>query len=95
MKSDNKYIKVRILDIPINEEDDPFTVQVCDSGEILELMPDDTYKSDPTSLPSQDTEHELPHLPWTKDKAKVTMILPAFNNAPKQGRLIYDTINDS
>ena len=82
-----------IIDTPINENTDPYYIQL-ENNDIIEAMTSDISESNPNAEPSdipiQSTDP--PHLPWIKNGAKVTMVPPG-TSAPKQGYLRHsDTI---
>ena len=80
-----------IIDPPINENTDPFFVQL-DNDDIVEVMSSSISYSDPTTTPSDipPATTDPPHLPWIKSGAKVTLIPPG-STAPKQGYLIHSS----
>ena len=66
-----------IIQPPINENTDPYTIQL-ENDDVIELMTSDIHESDPTAIPQDipQVNMDLPHLQWIKDDAKVTMIPP-------------------
>ena len=87
---DDKYTKVTILDIPTDEDDEPFTVQEVDSGNIHQLLQEEIYDHDPTVDPmlmQKNQKVPFPQYPWLKNEAKVTIYLPNQMQKPKQGYL--------
>ena len=81
--------------IPIDEDMEHYVVQECDSGDIQEALGREILDADPNSDISNNTDDPFPHISWIKHLAQVTMVLPQFNNKPKQGRLIHDKDSDS
>ena len=93
IKSNDNYEQVRILDMPIDEDIDPYTVQHIENGNILQLMHDELHDHDPNANP-KDAQDNLqvpfPHLPWVQHKAKITLYLPHIMTRPKQGYLNHE-----
>ena len=87
---DGQYIKVRILSIPIDDTKDNYIIQEIDTGNIHEVEPEQLRDDDPTTTPIDipNPSLPLPHIPWVKDNAKVTMLLPHMPT-PKQGFLQF------
>ena len=87
--NDEKYHKATVLSTPFNEDDEHYVVQLQQSGDILQLMGDEIYESDPNEVIPADTV--LNHmLPWLKTDSKITILLPMYNR-PKQGHLQHST----
>ena len=87
VQEDNKYVKVTILSIPIDDDNDNYTVQNQDSGHIYEVSHNEILTSDPTQLPT-DNEQPLNHMyPWIQQDAKATLFLSELWSRPKQGFL--------
>ena len=85
------YQQATILEVPINEEDDPFTVQLTDSGDIIQCMVTDISESNPNTPIDPSQPPPTNFMSWLKDKSKVTMYLPDKNwKSPQQGYLIQD-----
>ena len=70
--------------MPINENTDTYTVQLQDSGDILELPKEKLRDIDPNT-PLQNNTDLSPLVPWLKDGAKVTLYLQHIMKDPKQG----------
>lgn len=85
IKSNNKYIPVTILAIPINEEDEPYTVQEKDNGTIHELPSSNILKNDPTQKPTDTNELPNHMYSWVQHDCKATMFLSEHWATPKQG----------
>ena len=89
IKRQGKYKKATVLQIPFNEDVDPYTVQFG-SNEISEVMAKDIHHHDPTE-PTSDKNEPPNHLyKWVKDNQKVTLLLSEHWTSPKQGFLSYD-----
>jgi deoxyuridine 5'-triphosphate nucleotidohydrolase len=86
----NKYNKAKILSIPVNENLDPYIVQLMESGDIQTIHTEDINDHDPSVDPeATSTNTPFPHLPWIQHKAKVTLFLNDRMPTPKQGRLLF------
>lgn len=87
----DKTHKGTVIDTPINENTDPYYIQL-DNNDIIEAMTSDISESDPNGdpaeIPVQQTDP--PHLPWIKNGAKVTLVPPG-TSTPKQGYLRHST----
>lgn len=91
---DSTFQPVRILDVPIDEEIDPYTVQHIETGDILQVMHMDLLDHDPTADPQQlqnNLNVPFPQYPWIKDDAKVTLFLPHLMLQPRQGFLQHES----
>ena len=85
VKNNDKVFQAHVLSVPINDDDEPYTLQYVDSGEIVQVLAEEILPSDPNAnIPSSSS---ISHIKWIQDGAKVTLILPATNNQPKQGIL--------
>ena len=89
---EGKIMKVRVLSIPVDEEKEKYVIQECESGNISEILAEELLDHNPETEPSEvPSGNPLAHIPWLKDNSKVTIIVTAYNNAPKQGRIRHDT----
>ena len=94
--TEGKVVKIKILSIPVDEENDRCVVQESDNGNISEILAEDILAGDPDADPSQaPSDNPFHHIPWLKHNNKVTIILAAYNNVPKQGIVIHDEPNKS
>lgn len=84
---DRKTNRGTIIDTPINENTDPYFIQM-DNNDIVEVMTSDISETDPNASPSDIPIQQTnpPHLSWIKTGAKVTMVPPG-SQTPKQGYL--------
>jgi hypothetical protein len=94
-EDDGKYGKARIISPPSdNDEGGLYTVHHSSTGNISQVLPDEIYDHDPSSLPdSHSTKTPFPQLPWIKHDARVTLFLPGLMPTPKQGFLHRDKNN--
>jgi hypothetical protein len=83
----NKYEKITVLSVPINDEDDNYTVQAQESGHIFEVSHADITNSDPTKQSTDAAEPLNNMYPWIKNNAKTTVFLSDTWTRPKQGFL--------
>ena len=77
----NTINEVIILDTPLNETDEQYTVQNIVTGDILQVLHSELLDHDPTKKTQyiQDTQKtQFPHIPWLKHDAKATLYLPTF-----------------
>ena len=82
------YHRVHVLSVPINDDDEKYTVQQQDSGDLLEVLADELLNHNPTASPLDTPQDvDFPHLPWIKSGAKVTLYLSDRMVHPKQGTL--------
>ena len=59
------YIEATVLNIPLNEDTDPYIVQETISGDIRECMAKDTMDHNPTADPTEHTTvPDIPTMPW-------------------------------
>lgn len=90
----DKYLPVRILDVPIDEHVHPYTVQHIETGDIIQVMYHDLLDHDPSANPQllQNTQKiPFPQYPWIANDAKVTLYLQHIMPRPKQGYLHHNT----
>jgi hypothetical protein len=82
------YLSAIILAQPHLEDNEPYTVQTCTTGDIVQLLGsailDHDPTLDPTSIPHPSP---FPHLPWIRHNAVATLFLSDRMQAPKQGFL--------
>ena len=91
-KVNGEYKESKVLASPFDDEIETYTVQVVDTGDIIELTPPEIHTTNPEATPSDDpTDATIPiaMLPWIKHKAKATLYLNHMTG-PKQGRLMCD-----
>jgi hypothetical protein len=88
-KIDNKYEAVHILSIPI-DPDTPYVVQVCNSGDIMEVTESDLVDHDPDVDATSHISNPFELISWLKPGAKATLYLADRMNTPKQGFLEKD-----
>ena len=91
----DEYIAVTILSIPVNDETDHYVIQHKDSGDIHEVLASELRDDNPNATPTDVPNPHLPvpHMPWIRDKAKVTLYLPHIMTKPKQGYLDFNDSN--
>jgi dUTPase len=84
----SSYLSATILTQPHLEDDEPYTVQTCTTGDIVQLLGADILDHDPTINPiTVQTTSPFPHLPWLCHNAVVTLFLSDRMQSPKQGFL--------
>ena len=89
----NTYKKVNVLDIPTNEEDDTYTVQEIETGDIHQLYHNEIYDNNPEQDPLIDQQSQnptFPLYPWLKHNAKTTLFLPQLMAKLKQGIIVKE-----
>jgi hypothetical protein len=93
---DDNYKAATVLNIPINDDTEPYTIQEHGSSAIHQLLAEEIMDHNPNADPASQSisKSPFPHLQWIKDDAKATMFLPECMNKPKQGKLHHDTVTD-
>ena len=96
---DKSYVESKIISAPIDDENEPYTVQIISNGDIHDIESGKLFDHNPTITPTNpsptSTDSILPTLPWIKHDAKTTLWLPTKMKHPKQGRLKYTEITDT
>ena len=88
VKKKEKYVPVTILQVPIDEESEYYTVQNKETGAIKEVLSENLLDHDPT-VPVNDDNQPFNHLySWIKDSVKVTLYLSSLWKQPRQGTLL-------
>ena len=84
------YHPATILDIPIIEASEPYTVQDKNTGDIKQFLGEELLDHDPTATITSNIHTTLPfpYLPWIQDQSKATLYLPQHMKKPKQGFII-------
>ena len=72
LKTGKTYSPATVLQIPINDEDERYVVQMKDLGEIREVMSSEMYDHDPTVIPTDNPSK--PFLPV--DEVYIYALLP-------------------
>ena len=85
-KPNEPTYEAHVLDIPVDDDSEPYTLQRVDNGDILQELAEHISKTNPTNQTPQPTANTTP-IPWLIDGTRVTMILPSTDNQPKQGIL--------
>ena len=84
---DKSAVPVHILQVPIDDDLETYTVQNSKNGNIFQALAENIFVTNP-DLPILSTTPPLDtHVHWVKGGAKATIILPSTNNEPKQGIL--------
>ena len=95
-EDDGCYHKATILNIPIKDDTEPYTVQDNTTGDIKQLLAEDLHDHDPSSDPSIsvsiNASRPFPQIPWAHHESKATLYLPHFMKKPKQGFLLHDPL---
>ena len=82
------YEKATVLSVPIDEDSEPFTLQLTNSGDIVHADSSDIVEENPNKPININNPHTTNFLPWLKNGAKVTMYLPDKGwTSPRQGYL--------
>ena len=91
VKIGNQYKEANILHVPLDPEDNIYTVQMRVSGEIQEVQADKLFDTN-SLLPTSDSNQPVNHLyPWLKHDSQVTLFLSNhWSSCPKQGYLSKD-----
>ena len=86
-----EYHKAQVLEIPINDNSEPYTVLLENDGTIAQYLLTEILDHDPSQPPDSATTSQSPfnNLQWIKHKAKATLYLPHLMPRPKQGYLIH------
>jgi hypothetical protein len=87
-----KYQEAKVLNIPINDDSEPYTIQIVPTGEIHQMLAEEIMDHDPTATPTDtpSSNSPFPHLQWLQNGEKVTMFLPHLMKKPKQGKIYHD-----
>jgi hypothetical protein len=84
------YHSAKVLHVPIDDDNEPYTIQDINTGDIHEYLGEELQDHDPmstpTNIPTSNT-HIFPNLPWIGDGEKVTLYLSAIMKRPQQGKL--------
>eukprot|EP00559_Dactyliosolen_fragilissimus_P008202 CAMPEP_0184855652 /NCGR_PEP_ID=MMETSP0580-20130426/824_1 /TAXON_ID=1118495 /ORGANISM="Dactyliosolen fragilissimus" /LENGTH=131 /DNA_ID=CAMNT_0027350215 /DNA_START=170 /DNA_END=566 /DNA_ORIENTATION=- len=89
VKTGDKYLRDIVIDIPVDEEEQKYNVQL-DTNEIKEVLPEDMLSTNPTA-PKDDKDQPINHIyQWLKHGSKATMFLNEHWSTPKQGFLFQD-----
>eukprot|EP00558_Chaetoceros_sp_UNC1202_P009040 CAMPEP_0197232302 /NCGR_PEP_ID=MMETSP1429-20130617/152_1 /TAXON_ID=49237 /ORGANISM="Chaetoceros sp., Strain UNC1202" /LENGTH=1842 /DNA_ID=CAMNT_0042690279 /DNA_START=1 /DNA_END=5529 /DNA_ORIENTATION=- len=93
----SKYEEAKILDIPINEDEEPYTVQFIETREIVQIQSQDILEDNPQTPITDDPEPSqppaIPGIDWIKNGAKCIIYTSAMNQ-PKQGTLRQTPANE-
>ena len=87
IKIAKKYIPATVLQVPLDEENEPYIVQMKETGEIREVMSDKMNDHDPTRAPTDNPSVPNHLYSWARHQAKVTLFLSSHWTTPKQGYL--------
>ena len=83
-----QYVKVIVLSTPVDDSKENYIVQHAESGDIQEVFGDELLDTNPTDTSMLATStNQLPHIPWIRNDAKVTMYLRHIMSKPQQGFL--------
>ena len=92
-EEDGTFTEVLILETPIDEYSEPYTVQALHSGSILQVFKDELREDNPTDDAQQAQNNQpipFPNYSWIQHEAKTTMFLPNLMPKPKQGFLLQN-----
>ena len=89
----NKYTPATILNIPLDEDNEQYTIQL-ENGDIELLPAEDIFDHDPTTPLKDDPSSVNPIHHWVKHQSKVTLFLQEHWNKPKHGYLHHDKETD-
>jgi hypothetical protein len=93
-KTPGKYIKAKVLNTPINDDSETYTVQETISGDIREILAHELINHDPTDPPGDPpTSTPFPQYQWITHDAKAVIFLQNIMKHPQQGKLKYDTVS--
>ena len=82
------YHKASVISPPVDEENDPYTLQISSTGDIIQCLATSISDHDPSIQPTDvPNTNPFPHLPWIQPLAKVTLYLDDRMQEPKQGVL--------
>jgi deoxyuridine 5'-triphosphate nucleotidohydrolase len=86
---DGHYTAAKVLNVPINDDTETYTVQEINTGHIHQCLAEELMDHNPTDSPEDapNGTYPFPHLQWVHDNSKATMFLPQFMTKPKQGKL--------
>ena len=84
------YTQATVLSIPLDESNEPYTLQEKQSGNIVQHLASELIDHDPTSAPIEEPTDKspFPHIPWIKSGARATIYLQDRMLEPKQGYLL-------
>ena len=86
-QQNGSIITATVLQIPLNDDEEPYVIQDIETGDITEIMKDYILPSNPTSTPTNDLASTFPHIPWLKHDTKITLYINNKMNEPKQSIL--------
>ena len=89
------YEKGIVLSVPIDEDNECYTIQLQQSDAIVEVPATEVYDTNPTEPPVTINTPTSTFLPWITHGSKVTMFLSDKGwRAPQQGHLIHQRETD-
>jgi deoxyuridine 5'-triphosphate nucleotidohydrolase len=90
---DGAYKEAKVLNIPINDDSEPYTIQEVNTGEIHQMLAEEILDHDPSATPTDIPTSNIPfpHLQWLQNGEKVTLFLPQLMKKPKQGKIYHDS----
>ena len=90
-KIKGSYEAAVVLNQPVNEDEDLYTIRIEASDNIIQVKCEDILDHNPDAPITNDTnESPIPLLPWIQDGAKATLFLPQQIKKPQQGHLLQD-----
>ena len=78
-RDDDTYDAAKVLQQPLNHENEPYTVQLSSSGDILQVMSQEISDINPNPPPVPDSTING-MVPWLIHDAKITIFLPQFQH---------------
>ena len=89
----DKYTPATVLNIPLDEDNEQYTIQL-ENGDIELLPAEDIFDHDPTTPLKDDPSSVNPIHHWVKHHSKVTLFLQEHWNKPKHGYLHHNKETD-
>jgi hypothetical protein len=92
-QQDNTYLKAKVLLVPIDDNNEHYTIQETISGDIREVLAYELTNHDPTVLPTDaPTAMLFPQHPWINHNEKATLFLQESMAKPKRGKLHHNQV---
>jgi deoxyuridine 5'-triphosphate nucleotidohydrolase len=91
----NTYLKAKVLSVPIDDDNENYTIQESNSGDIKEIMAHEIFDHDPTIRPTDaPTATPFPQFPWINHNEKATLYLQESMPKPKRGKFHHNKSNN-
>ena len=84
----SQMIEAKILDVPLHEDTEPYTVQTCESKEIIQVFTPDIHNQKPSTEEAENMggDEYISKVPWIKPDARAILFTSSMTK-PLQGTL--------